>query len=197
MTCKAVHPSEGVAAASPNPSPQLQQVLELWSPAHFPFLHYTGSIVPTPGHPSAMPQHLPQDTGPLSQCVLQLKGTFSVSERQGFSYSVLSTNVQHYSCAATAASLSATTEPEILENETSPHTLLLRRAAWWSSCFISRYQEKYPRLRVQLSQFLLTLMLLFHLESLEKFGFSFLFGWYFKLIRGSRDKAVTHLVYHP
>lgn len=176
MKCKAVHPSEGVVAASPNPSPQLQQVLELWSTAHFPFLHYTGSIVPTPGHPSAMPQHLPQDTGPLSQCVLQLKGTFSVSERQGFSYSVLSTNVQHYSCAATAASLSATTEPEILENETSPHTLLLRRAAWWSSCFISRYQEKYPRLRVQLSQFLPSLMLLFHLESLEKFGFSFLVG---------------------
>lgn len=77
------------------------------------------------------------------------------------------------------------------------HTLLLHTAAWGSSCFISRYWQKYPWWRAQLPQFLPSLMLLFHLESLEKFGFSFLVVWYFKLFKQSRDKDVTHFVHHP
>lgn len=142
-----------------------------------------------PGHPSAMPQHLPQDTGPLSQRVLQLGSVFKVSGKCSVLCIIQRLNTIHVLPQQLLCL-------QLQSQKSSAHTAAAQRSLVELS-FISRYQEKYPWLRVQLSQFQPSLLSLFHLESLGKFGFSFWFVWYFKLFQWSRDRAVPLLVLPP
>lgn len=113
MKCKAVHPSraEGVVAAPLSLSPSCSRC-----PFPLPALHW--QHCPHPGHPSAVPQHLPQDMEPLTMCPSAKKHL--LSEWVASVHTLCYPPRLNTSCAATAASVCNYRNPE--ERKLTTHT---------------------------------------------------------------------------